>query len=128
MSTPAQLRIAARIHYALKGVLGEGINVSAMLNDPDEAREVLCVCQASGNAELVALANQFFAAGEVARPAGPSTRARPKSRPAKTQAAPQDSAWGQDTSGFGISPSGDLRARTGSRMRWLTNLAQRLTR
>ena len=128
MSSPAQLRIAARIHYALKGMLGEGIDVAAMLNDPSEAREILYVCQASGNAELVALANQFFVASEVARLADASSLSKPKAKPAKAHAAPQDAAWGQDTSGFGISEPGDLPTQPNPRTRWLKNFAQRLTR
>ena len=128
MSSPAQLRIAARIHYALKGLLGEGIDVAAMLNDPAEAREVLYVCQASGNAELVALANQFFIASEVARLADSSSLSKPKAKPAKAHAAPQDAAWGQDTSGFGISEPADLPTQPNPRTRWLKNFAQRLTR
>ncbi|KQV91740.1 hypothetical protein [Rhizobacter sp. Root1221] len=128
MSSPAQLRIAARIHYALKGMLGEGIDVAAMLNDPAEAREVLYVCQASGNAELVALANQFFVASEVARLADSSSLSKPKAKPAKAHAAPQDAAWGQDTSGFGISEPADLPTQPNPRTRWLKNFAQRLTR
>ena len=119
MSTPAQLRIAARIHYALKGLLGEGIDVSAMLNDPSEAREVLFVCQASGNAELVTLANQFFVASEVARLANAASLSKP---------APQDTAWSRDTSGFGISEPGDLPTLPNPRTGWIKNFAQRLVR
>ena len=93
MSTPVQLRIATRIHFILKHDLGEGINVAAMLSDEDEAREVLFVCQASGNAELVSLARQFVNAGKLAKPA----------LAAKSD-APQDAAWARNTSGFGVTP------------------------
>lgn len=89
MSTPVQLRIAARIHFILKHALGEGINVAAMLSDTREAREVLFVCQASGNPELVSLARQFVNAGKLAKP-----EARVD--------APQDAAWARNTSGFGV--------------------------
>jgi len=119
VSTPAQLRIAARIHYALKGLLGEGIDVAAMLNDPAEAREVLYVCQASGNAELVTLANQFFVASEVARLADSQSLSKP---------APQDAAWSRDTSGFGFSEPGDLTTLPNPRTGWIKSLAQRLSR
>ena len=119
MSTPAQLRIAARIHYALKGLLGEGIDVSAMLNDPSEAREVLYVCQASGNAELITLANQFFVASEVARLADTTTLSMP---------APQDAAWSRDTSGFGLSQPADLPTLPNARTGWIKSLALRLAR
>lgn len=125
MSTPAQLRIAARIHYALKDLLGEGIDVSAMLTNPAEAREVLFVCQASGLPELVALANQFFIASEVARLASHESLSGQDTTP------PQDAAWSRDTSGFGLSQPGDLPAapRTAApRAGWLRSLAQRVTR
>ncbi len=90
MSTPVQLRIAARIHFILKRDLGEGINVAAMLSDANEAREVLFVCQASGNPELVSLARQYINAGKLAKP-----------EQAKGD-APQDAAWSRNTSGFGV--------------------------
>lgn len=91
MSNPVQLRIAARIHFILKHDLGEGINVPAMLSDPEEAREVLFVCQASGNHELVSLARQFVHAGKLAAP----------DVPVKAE-APQDAVWARHTSGFGM--------------------------
>ena len=136
MSTPAQLRIAARIHYILKGMLGEGIDVAAMLNDPAEAREILYVCQASDNAELVALANQFFIASEVARLADASSLSRPKGTAAAgakptvagAASAPQDAAWSRDTSGFGLSQPADLPTQPNARTRWLKQFAQRLGR
>jgi hypothetical protein len=92
VSNQVQLRIAARIHFILKRDLGEGINVPAMLSDPDEAREVLFVCQASGNRELVSLARQFVHAGKLA---APEVVARAD--------APQDAAWARHSSGFGLS-------------------------
>lgn len=93
VSNPVQLRIAARIHFLLKRDLGEGINVSAMLADPNEAREVLFVCQASGNRELVSLARQFVQAGKLAQLA----EAAPL--PGQT---PQDMVWARHSSGFGV--------------------------
>ncbi|MBL0728307.1 hypothetical protein [Piscinibacter sp. HJYY11] len=92
MSNQVQLRIAARIHFILKRDLGEGINVPAMLSDAGEAREVLFVCQASGNRELVSLARQFVQAGKLAAP-----------EVAVKADAPQDAAWARHTSGFGVS-------------------------
>jgi hypothetical protein len=92
VSNPVQLRIAARIHFILKRDLGEGINVSAMLSDAVEAREVLFVCQASGNRELVSLARQFVHAAKLA----------PSDAPARAEAAPQDAMWARNSSGFGI--------------------------
>jgi hypothetical protein len=90
VSTPVQLRIAARIHFLLKRDLGEGINVATMLNDSKEAREVLFVCQASGNPELVSLARQFINARQFAKP------------DARAGDAPQDTMWSRNTSGFGL--------------------------
>ncbi|MCR5885324.1 hypothetical protein LRS03_21680 [Rhizobacter sp. J219] len=92
VANQVQLRIAARIHFILKRDLGEGINVPAMLSDPDEAREVLFVCQASGNRELVSLARQFVHAGKLAAP-----------EVAVKGDAPQDAAWARHSSGFGVS-------------------------
>jgi len=120
VSTPVQLRIAARIHFILKHDLGEGINVAAMLSDPREAREVLFVCQASGNSELVSLARQFVTAGKLAKP-----------EQAKSD-APQDAAWARNTSGFGVTQVAELSASEESSWRnatqWLRRGASRVSR
>jgi hypothetical protein len=113
VSTPVQLRIAARIHFILKRDLGEGINVAAMLSDANEAREVLFVCQASGNPELVSLARQFVNAGKLARP-----------EQAKAD-APQDAAWSRTSSGFGISQAAELSAPEESSWRNATQWLRR---
>ena len=131
MSTPAELRIATRIHFGLKQWLGEGIDVETMLQQPDEAREILFVCQASGNAELVSLARQWAdARGELkkaSRPRSASERSTPVSTPKPTAkpvaaraAARQDLAWARDTSGFGITqpPELDLPQPEASGARW----------
>lgn len=120
MSTPAELRIATRIHFGLKQWLGEGIDVEAMLQQPDEAREILFVCQASGNAELQSLARQW-ADGHPEPKKVSRTRSvpdRPVPKPAATRATPkpvasraaakQDLAWARDTSGFGITQPAEL--------------------
>jgi hypothetical protein len=99
MAPQAQLRIAARIHYALKHLLGEGIDVAGMLNSPDQAREVLFVCQASGNTELMALARQYVVAGQLAE-IGKS--------PGPGSDSPQDASWASNTSGFGVSQTAEL--------------------
>ncbi len=88
MSSSPQLRIAARIRFLLKQALGESIDVTAMLSNPRAAQEILFVCQASGDAELASLARQFVTAGQLA--------------PTRSD-APQEAAWAQNTSGFGIS-------------------------
>ena len=120
MSTPAELRIATRIHFGLKQWLGEGIDVEVMLRQPDEAREILFVCQASGNAELESLARQWAQArpdlkkaarprSTIEKPAARPTEHRPapKAAPARA-AAKQDLAWARDTSGFGITQPAEL--------------------
>ncbi|MEO8152965.1 MAG: hypothetical protein ABI605_07840 [Rhizobacter sp.] len=114
MSTPAQLRIAARIHFVLKHDLGEGINVAAMLSDTHEAREVLFVCQASGNPELVSLARQFVNAGKLAKPAL-----------GHKGDAPQDAAWSRNTSGFGVTHPSELSAPEESSWRSATQWLRR---
>ncbi len=57
-----RLRIATRIHFLLLRHLGEGVDVARMLKSDAEAREVLWVCEGSGNGELVTLARQYRAA------------------------------------------------------------------
>lgn len=91
LDTTSRLRIAARIHFALLRQFGENVAISTLLEDADAAREALWVCDASGNADLVALAKQFRAAPP----------AMPEIEPAGTVA--QDLAWAADTSGFGMS-------------------------
>ena len=90
-----RLRLATRIHFALRRNYGEDVEVSTLLRGLPEAREALWVCAASGDAELSALAQQFnevTAAAELAA-----------SKAAQTPvAAPQDTVWSQDTSGFGL--------------------------
>jgi hypothetical protein len=124
VSTPVQLRIATRIHFILKRDLGEGINVAAMLSDANEAREVLFVCQASGNPELVSLARQYVNAGKLAKPAQSSGTAK--------REAPQDAAWSRNTSGFGVTHAAELSPPEESSWRsatqWLRRSASRVAR
>lgn len=93
-----RLRIATKIHFAVRRYLGEGLDVGAMLKDAAYATEVLHVCRGSRDPELCALADQFAAAPrtESARTA-PRQAATSQERP-----APQDAVWAQNTSGFGI--------------------------
>ena len=97
MDTSIRLRLATRIHFALLRHYGEDVEVGTLLKNEAEANEALWVCDASGDAELTALARQFRAAS---RDEG-NARAKPK-------AAPQDAAWARDTSGFGLSRPLDL--------------------
>jgi hypothetical protein len=119
-----RLRLATRIHFALRRNFGEDVEVSSLLRGVPEAREALWVCAASGDTELAALARQFTdatAAAELAAAqAVPLAQAQPN--------APQDTVWSQDTSGFGITRppvlADDLapQARSGGwrqRMGWL---------
>jgi hypothetical protein len=90
-----RLRIATKIHFAMRRYLGEGLDVGAMLKDAAYATEVLHVCRASRDPELCALADQFQAAS--------AGNERTQGRSASTgRGAPQDAEWGQNTSGFGI--------------------------
>ncbi len=102
----SRLRTATRIHYLLARQLGEGIDIGAMLKRDDYAREVLFVCEASDDPELHRLAAQFRSA--------PQLDATLAQRPlaAHTAAAPLDTSWGRDSSGFGVSrpPMGDVAA------------------
>jgi len=56
-----RLRIATRIHFALRRHLGEGVDVAQMLQSDAYAREALWVCEAIGDPELAALARQYDA-------------------------------------------------------------------
>ncbi len=112
MYNPVQLQIAARIHIAFKQALGEGFDVMAMLKEPDEAREVLFVCQAFGNAELMSLARKFVAAGKPGeKSVDKATQPLrvPKALEATQLDSPQDAAWSHSHSGFGMqaTTSGD---------------------
>ena len=99
LDATTRLRIATRIHFALLRHFGEDVEVSVLLRGGDDAREALWVCQASGDAELVTLAEQFRHA----------TRQEVAARDAAARrAAPQDTAWSQNTSGFGLSRPPEL--------------------
>ena len=95
MDPTIRLRLATRIHFALRRNYGEDVEVSTLLRGLPEAREALWVCAASGDAELTALARQF---AEVTAAADLVA-----TKLAQAQAtAPQDTVWSQDTSGFGM--------------------------
>ena len=98
MDPTIRLRLATRIHFALRRLYGEDVEVSTLLRGTPEAREALWVCEASGDAELVALVKQF---GE-ANAAMAAAAAKPAVAPATVKPAPQDTVWSQDTSGFGL--------------------------
>ena len=97
-----RLRIATRIHFALLRHYSEDVAVSNLLKGEADSREALWVCEASGIAELVALAEQFNVATREEVQAG-RLRRGPAQVAAIPAATPQDLAWSQDTSGFGVS-------------------------
>jgi len=92
-----RLRIATRIHFALLRHLGEGVDVATMLKQKNQAREVLWVCEASGDPELVALGRQYQRAVALEE----------ESR-ATAGHAQQETPWAADTSGFGMSQLPEL--------------------
>ena len=101
-----RFRIATRIHFALLRHYGEDVSVSTLLLGENDAREALWVCEASGHDELVALSREFNAA-----PAPAVGVVRAVAMPLATAArgtVPQDLAWSQDTSGFGLSRPSEL--------------------
>ena len=93
MDTSTRLRIATRIHFALLRHYGEDVEVGTLLKNEADAREALWVCEASGDAELIALARQLRHAQRAEAKAA---------RTAKRASTPQDLAWARDTSGFGV--------------------------
>jgi hypothetical protein len=119
MDPTIRLRIATRIHFALLRHYNEDVAVSSLLKDECVARETLWVCEASGIDELIALGQQFdTAARQEARAA--QLRAREAAAAATRGATPQDLAWSQDTSGFGLSRLPELAPPAGAETsRWL---------
>jgi hypothetical protein len=114
MDPTSRLRIATRIHYALLRHLGTGIDVGYMLKREDYAREVLYVCEGSGDPELAALARKFERASLEA------TMAETNHAPLNGTAA-DDTDWASETSGSGSTSLGELDApRERTLSRWLT--------
>jgi hypothetical protein len=100
MDASIRFRIATRIHHALIRELGEGIDVVMMLGREPYAREVLHVCNACGNRELVRLARHFRAATE-------------QEERAEREEAALHAAWMRNTTGFRVTqpPVGSSRKR-----------------
>lgn len=97
-----RLRIATKIHFAVRRYLGEGLDVGAMLKDAAYATEVLYVCRGSRDPELCTLADQFEAAPRVEL-----ARTAPRQAEQQQRPAPQDALWAQNTTGFGLTrPAG----------------------
>jgi hypothetical protein len=119
MDPTIRLRIATRIHFALLRHYNEDVAVSSLLKDERVARETLWVCEASGHEELITLGQQFeTAARQEARAV--QLRAREAATTAARGATPQDMAWSQDTSGFGLSRLPELaQPAPAEASRWL---------
>ena len=98
MDPTIRLRLATRIHFALRRNYGEDVEVSTLLRSLPDAREALWVCAASGDTELVSLAKQF---AEATKASALADAKAPQPQVA-AGAAPQDTVWSQDTSGFGL--------------------------
>ncbi|WP_280152900.1 hypothetical protein [Piscinibacter sp. XHJ-5] len=101
MDANTRLRIATRIHFLLLRHLGEGVDVATMLKNEKEAREVLWVCEGSGDRELMTLAGQYRRAG------------RPPAQRAAAGHAPQDTSWAGNTTGFGVSQPPEIPESAG---------------
>jgi hypothetical protein len=105
----SRLRLATRIHFCLMRQFDEAVEVRDLLDGTANGREALWVCEASGDAELVALAQEFKRATRRVAVAPPASRS-----PANVVASgrvPQDTSWSQDTSGFGLSRPPELEAK-----------------
>ena len=99
-----RLRIATRIHFALLRHLGDTVDVGDILHREAQTREVLWVCEGSGDDELMSLAKQFRDALAAERAAVAQVPQALTPAPRQVLAPPpQDAAWSQDTSGFGVS-------------------------
>jgi hypothetical protein len=111
VDTSTRLRIATRIHFALLRHYGAKVEIGALMRAEGDVREAIWVCEASGDAELAALARQLRQANEV-EPAAAA--------PAPMDAAPQETPWSGHTSGFGVSrPIGLEAGKTESTANWL---------
>jgi hypothetical protein len=102
LDTHNRLRIATRIHFALMRHVGvDVVDVGRMLRSEREAQEVLWVCDASGDPELIALAARF-------RDAAAAEAAQAQPQPATGQAPARsghglhDIAWAADTQGSAL--------------------------
>lgn len=112
MDSNTRLRIATRIHYALLRHMGSGIDVGYMLKREDYAREVVYVCEGSGDAELMSLARRFERASIE------QTMADTRAAALDTTTAPVDSMWARSTD-FGVTRPAEVEAVAAKRnTRW----------
>lgn len=104
-----RLHLATRIHLALLRELKLGIDVRRMLRERDYADEVLDVCRGIDDLALLEMADRFddASAAEDAKAhmeeAARRARAALAEIPRRTPLVPQELAWSQNTSGFGMS-------------------------
>ena len=127
----SRLRIATRIHFALMRHFGEDVEISSLLKNKADTREVMWVCEASGDVELITLARQFQRASKLEAAAEAAARA-----PVQTSGrVAQDTGWSRDTSGIGLSrpleleaPPADATHSWFSTPSWMRRSAARTTR
>jgi hypothetical protein len=109
----SRLRLATRIHFALLRQFDEVVEVRDLLDGTSSGREALWVCEATGDSELAALAREL--GRTVRRPTSTTPRTTSAATPATSRPAggrvAQDTTWGQDTSGFGLSRPAGLSAQ-----------------
>ncbi len=104
VDTSTRLRLATRIHFALLRHYGHKVEIGELMKLDGEVREAIWVCEASGDAELAAMARQLRMANEAPEPPG---------------RVPQDTSWASDTSGFGVSRPLELEPQTEPVSKWL---------
>ena len=102
MDTSTRLRLATRIHFALLRQYGQKVEIAELMKGGNEVREAIWVCEASGDAELATMAQQWRTA-----------------QGAPSGAVPQDTPWSGDTSGFGVSRPPELEPPSEPASRWL---------
>jgi len=109
----SRLRLATRIHFALMRQFDEAVEVSDLLDNTASGREALWVCEASGDTELVALAQELRRATRRAAAAAPTPppASRSPANVVSSGRVPQDTSWAQDTSGFGLSRPSEFDAK-----------------
>ena len=96
MNATAHLHLATRMHFALLRHYGQKVEIGELMKADGEVREAIWVCEASGDPELAAMAQDLRRANEA---------------PGRV---PQDTAWAGDTTGFGMLNPLELEADSAS--------------
>lgn len=86
MDPESRLRLAQRIDLGLQRVLGMGIDSTRMVGDRAYAREVLYVCEGSGDDTLQALAAEYQGGGS------PAPKPRPLTAKMRVMPSPEELA------------------------------------